>query len=1107
MSRLKDLPALARDGSNINAVIEAMREAMQTFRGYRGDPLDTALTYRMAQKSGLFNPDGTIAVGAGGVGPPGPVGPPGADGGAVTPDLTPPPTPTGLTVTAGISYLYIHCDTPVYTQGHGHDRTVVYGAKWLTGSAPTFTNAVELFQFQGTFASYPSEPATRWCIWIKWKSMDGVLSTTPGGGTNGVQATTGQDVSLLLEALTGKITASQLYADLGARIDLIDAADTVAGSVAARILAEATARISGLAAESTLRVNDFETETATWNSLSAWMTSASGNIAGNAAAIVNEQNARVTAVSAEASARTTLAARVTTNETDIATGLAAIATANAALTTESSTRASADSALSSRTTALESSVNSPTSGLSTKASVAYADQAKADAISAAASSIATVQAQLDTGGTTAAAIAAANAAAATAASQATAANANVSTALDAANAAQSSANAANAEITNLASDNILSPSEKPSVVQDYTVIINEQSGIDAQATNYAITTEKTAYDTAVTALTTYLGTLAGWNTVPGSNVTIVGTTFRGKFADVYTSRQALLDAIAAKAKTIADAANTSAAAAQTAAAAAQSAATTASANVATAISASNAAVTAANAVVSDITTLQARLNTGDYAAVKVESSANASAVTGLNAQYTVKVDANGYVSGFGLAITSQNATPSSDFIIRADRFSIASPTGPGITPITPFIVNTTPTTEHGVAVPAGVYMDGAYIKNLTAAIARLGTAWIDNAMIANLSADKITAGNMTAGSYIRSSTYTSGSVGFSIEANGYAEFNNVVVRGGVYATSGELRNIVIRDAAGNVFLHAGSATFAGNVTGLIDGTQASTLVANTSTALSTANAASGAATVALSNASQALNAANAASNALASKLDNNARNLLAGAGGFATGSLNWDSNGNRQNGTYGIGFTQKGIVAYNSSGEATFTLDGANGNAYFKGTVNADSGNFKGSINVGDYTGWAWPAAGGTGVHISSNGIAAGNYNGGGKYFMIATPAGGQAAIYTNIPAYLEDAQVTTLKIGTNAATVCRSQSSGSGYVDVGFTVADTADVLVIGSGVNSGAYNFGLQMDGSWITGIELCSGLITMTAKVTVGAGYHTASVRCDGRSGTISIFASIR
>jgi hypothetical protein len=133
---------------------------------------------------------------------------------------------------------------------------------------------------------------------------------------------------------------------------------------------------------------------------------------------------------------------------------------------------------------------------------------------------------------------------------------NASNALADAAAAQADADAANAALADIASDGILSPVEKPVVIRDYNVIVAEQAGIDAQATAYAITTPKTAYDTAVSALTSYLGTLTApvlWSDLTG-NTTIVGATFRSKFADVYTTRQAVLNAIYAAAKAKADAA-------------------------------------------------------------------------------------------------------------------------------------------------------------------------------------------------------------------------------------------------------------------------------------------------------------------------------------------------------------------------------------------------------------------------------------------------------------------------------------------------------------------------------------------------------------------------
>lgn len=115
---------------------------------------------------------------------------------------------------------------------------------------------------------------------------------------------------------------------------------------------------------------------------------------------------------------------------------------------------------------------------------------------------------------------------------------------------------------------------------------------------------------------------------------------------------------------------------------------------------------------------------------------------GLEAQYTVKIDLNGYVSGFGLASTAPvNGTPSSEFIVRADRFSIGSP---GQTTIIPFIVQATPTTIGGQSVPAGVYISEAFIRNGTIDNAKIANLAVDNAKIASLSADKINAGSIDA---------------------------------------------------------------------------------------------------------------------------------------------------------------------------------------------------------------------------------------------------------------------------------------------------------------------------------------------------------------------------
>lgn len=225
------------------------------------------------------------------------------------------------------------------------------------------------------------------------------------------------------------------------------------------------------------------------------------------------------------------------------------------------------------------------------------------------------------------------------------------------------------------------------------------------------------------------------------------------------------------------------------------------------------------AIAASTATVSARLNNfgGTGATVETNFSAAASSITGLQGQYTVKIDLNGYVSGFGLASTAVSASPFSQFIVRADSFAIASPSGPGITPAVPFIVRTTPGTVNGVAYPAGVYIDSAFILDLTAAIARLGTAWVDDAKIGSVSAGKLTVGDGTVGGDLKSTSFSSGSgstpgAGWRIRPSGLAEFQNAVVYGTIYASAGVFAGSL--SAATGTFagsLSAATGTFSGNL--------------------------------------------------------------------------------------------------------------------------------------------------------------------------------------------------------------------------------------------------------------------------------------------------------
>lgn len=175
---------------------------------------------------------------------------------------------------------------------------------------------------------------------------------------------------------------------------------------------------------------------------------------------------------------------------------------------------------------------------------------------------------------------------------------NAVEALTNANNAQTAANQANAQLAAIASDGTLSPPEKPVVIRDYTVVTNEQAGIDAQALAYlgAASAQQVAYDNAITALTNYLATLTAptaWNDKSG-NTAVVAATFDATWNTVYENRQVLLNAIYQKAQSLANTAQSTANTGVTNAATAQTTANTAQTTGTNAQNTANTANTTAN---------------------------------------------------------------------------------------------------------------------------------------------------------------------------------------------------------------------------------------------------------------------------------------------------------------------------------------------------------------------------------------------------------------------------------------------------------------------------------------------------------------------------------
>ncbi|MCH8180265.1 MAG: DUF1983 domain-containing protein [Proteobacteria bacterium] len=260
----RDIPAIPAgvDGT-LRRVLEPMREALQKLMGTRGEAGSKAIRWEDLERDGLASASrrkllvsDAIADAVAAIPPSTSSGTGTGSGSTYTPDLTQPPQPTGLTVTAGFSSIMVEWAAPIYSAGHGHKQTNIYATKQPAGDVTLYTinDAVKVDAAPGALrvATLASELNTKWRVWIRWESIDGVESE-PAGGVNGIVVTTGQDVTALLQSLSQKISASQLATTLATRIDLIDAPATTAGSVAAKVKTETDARVAAIAQEVTDR--------------------------------------------------------------------------------------------------------------------------------------------------------------------------------------------------------------------------------------------------------------------------------------------------------------------------------------------------------------------------------------------------------------------------------------------------------------------------------------------------------------------------------------------------------------------------------------------------------------------------------------------------------------------------------------------------------------------------------------------------------------------------------------------------------------------------------------------------------------------------------------
>jgi len=173
---------------------------------------------------------------------------------------------------------------------------------------------------------------------------------------------------------------------------------------------------------------------------------------------------------------------------------------------------------------------------------------------------------------------------------------------------------------------------------------------------------------------------------------------------------------------------------------------------------------------SSITTLNSSVGSNS-----TSISTNLSSINGIQGKYTVKIDNNGYIAGYGLISTNNNGTPTSAFIAKVGTFAIGDV---GVTTNYPFIVN------GGV-----VYMKNAMIQDAAIVNAKIGNLAVDNAKIASLDAAKINTGYLAsariAANTITAQQITVNSLGAISAALGTISSGNITLNTGSWIKGGQ----------------------------------------------------------------------------------------------------------------------------------------------------------------------------------------------------------------------------------------------------------------------------------------------------------------------------------
>jgi hypothetical protein len=206
----------------------------------------------------------------------------------------------------------------------------------------------------------------------------------------------------------------------------------------------------------------------------------------------------------------------------------------------------------------------------------------------------------------------------------------------------------------------------------------------------------------------------------------------------------------------------------------------------------------------DLTTLTTTVG-GNTASITTQSES----IDGVEANYTVKIDNNNRITGFGLLSTTSGSTPFSEFAVIADQFSIVDPASTADTPLQPFTV-----TASKIVMGTDVQIDGGLVVSGTIKADRLslnGTMFttetvgsdvnlviadggVDTTQVADnaVTLDKIA-------DTLQSTDYVQGSAGWKLTTDGTFEAGSGTFRGALTATSGSFTGAVSVGTTGNFY--------------------------------------------------------------------------------------------------------------------------------------------------------------------------------------------------------------------------------------------------------------------------------------------------------------------